>query len=253
MKSKLMNLKDAISLINDGDMVAIGGIGQNKVPIAAVLEIINQGKKNLHIVGREKGIDFDLLIGNGCVKTVSSAYVGLEQFGLAMNFRKAVENGEIEFLEHTCGSIINAIRAGAMGLPFIPIKGLFGSDLFKVRDDFKEITCPFTGEKLVAIPSINPDVAIIHCHEADEFGNVRIYGTRFEDVLMAKASKKVIVTVERIIPHSEIRKEPEKTTIPYFYITAIVKVPGGAKPTSLYGEYPVDIEGMKKLIERSKK
>ncbi len=249
MKSKLTTLKEAISVIKDGDMVAIGGIGQNKVPIEAVKEIVRQGKKNLHIVGREKGIDFEILIANGCVKKVSSAYVGLEEFGLANNFRKACENGEIEFLEHTCGSIINALRAGAMGIPFIPIKGLYGSDLLKVRKDFKEFVCPFTGEKLVLIPAINPDVCIIHAHESDEFGNIRSYGTRFEDVLMVKASKISIVTVERIIPQKEIRKEPEKTTIPYFYVNYVCEVPGGAKPTSLFGEYPVDREMMKKLIK----
>ncbi len=250
MKSKLMTLEEAISLIKDGDTVAIGGIGQNKVPMAAVMEIIRQKKKNLHIVGREKGIDFDLLIANGCVSKVSAAYVGLEEFGLAMHFRKSVENGEIEFLEHTCGSIINALRAGEMGIPFIPIKGVVGSDLFKVRKDFKLIKCPFTGETLVAVPAINPDVGIIHCQESDEFGNIRMYGSRFEDIIIAKASKKVIVTVEKIISNEEIRKEPEKTTIPYFYVTAVVECPNGAKPTSLYGYYPVDREEMKKLIEQ---
>ena len=249
MKSKLISLEKAISKINNGDVVALGGIGQNKVPMAAVFEIIKQGKKDLHIVGREKGIDFELLIKKGCVKKVSSAYVGLEEFGLAKYFRKGVENGEIEFLEHTCGSIINALRAGSMGIPFIPIKGLFGSDLFKVRDDFKEIECPFTGEKLVAIPSIVPDVGIIHCQEADEYGNVRMFGTLFEDIFIAKASKYTIVTVERIISNEEIRKEPEKTTIPYFYVDAVVECPGGAKPTSLFGYYPVDREMMKKLVK----
>jgi len=249
MRSKLMNLEEAVSKINDGSSVAIGGIGQNKVPMAAVMEIIRQGKKNLHIIGREKGIDFELLIRNGCVSKISSAYVGLEEFGLSKSFRSAVEKGEVKFLEHTCGSIINALRAGVMGIPFIPIKGLFGSDLFRVREDFKEITCPFTKEKLVAVPAINPDVGIIHCQEADEYGNVRIYGTLFEDIFIAKASKYTVVTVEKIISNDEIRKEPEKTTIPYFYVDAVVECPEGAKPTSLYGYYPVDREMMKKLIK----
>ena len=177
MRSKLINLKEAISKIKDGSSVAIGGIGQNKVPMAAVMEIIRQGKKNLHI------------------------------------------------------------------------KGLFGSDLFKVREDFKEITCPFTKERLVAVPAINPDVGIIHCQEADEYGNVRIYGTLFEDIFIAKASKYTIVTVEKIITNDEIRREPEKTTIPYFYVDAVVECPEGAKPTSLYGYYLVDREMMKKLIK----
>ncbi len=240
MQKKLTTLSEAISIIKNGDCVALGGVGRNKVPFKAVVEIIRQKKKNLYIIGREKGIDFDILIGAGIATKVSAAYIGLEEFGLALNFRKKVESGEIEFLEHTCGSVISGFRAGAMGIPFIPIKGIFGSDLFKVRDDFKEIKCPLTGEKLVAVPGINPDVAIIHAQEADEYGNVRIRGTRFEDELMVKAANKAIVTVEKIIPHEEIRENPELTTIPYFYVDKVVEVPKGAYPTSCYGYYSSD-------------
>jgi len=252
MKKKLTSLKEAISAIKDGSTLAIGGVGRNKVPFAAVLEIIRQKKKDLTIIGREKGIDFDLLIGAGLVKTASAAYVGLEEFGLAMNFRKSVEQGKLEFLEHTCGSVIAGFRAGAMGIPFIPIKGLYGSDLLKVREDFKEINCPITGEKLVAVPGINPDVAIIHAQEADEYGNVRIRGTRFEDELMVKAANMSIVTVEKIIPHEEIRNNPEMTTLPYFYVDYVVEVPKGAYPTSCYGYYTSDRDFMKKYQEALK-
>ncbi len=246
MQKKLTTLSEAINIIQDGDCVALGGVGRNKVPFKAVIEIIKQKKKNLFIIGREKGIDFDILIGTGVATKVSAAYVGLEEFGLALNFRKKVESGEIEFLEHTCGSVIAGFRAGAMGIPFIPIKGLYGSDLLKVREDFKEITCPITGEKLVAVPGINPDVAIIHAQEADEFGNIRIRGTRFEDELMVKSANKAIVTVEKIIPHEEIRNNPEMTTIPYFYVDKVVEVPKGAYPTSCYGYYPSDPSEVKK-------
>ena len=245
MQKKISSLSEAINIIQNGDTIAIGGVGRNKVPFKAVLEIIRQGKKNLFIIGREKGIDFDILIATGVANKVSAAYIGLEEFGLALNFRKKVESGEIEFLEHTCGSVISGFRAGAMGIPFIPIKGLYGSDLLKVREDFKEINCPITNEKLVAVPAITPDVAIIHAQEADEYGNVRIRGTKFEDELMVKAAKKAIVTVEKIIPHNDIRNNPDLTTIPYFYVDKIVELPKGAYPTSCYGYYesnPLEIK-----------
>jgi glutaconate CoA-transferase subunit A len=238
MQKKLTTLSDAIGIIKNGDCVALGGVGRNKVPFKAVIEIIRQNKKNLFIIGREKGIDFDILIGAEVATKVSAAYIGLEEFGLALNFRKKVESGEIEFLEHTCGSVISGFRAGAMGIPFIPIKGLYGSDLLEVREDFKEINCPITGEKLVAVPGINPDVAIIHAQESDEYGNVRIRGSKFEDELMVKSANKAIVTVEKIISHDEIRNNPDLTTIPYFYVDKVVELPKGAYPTSCYGYYP---------------
>ena len=237
MKSKLTTLSNAIAKVKDGFSVALGGVGRNKVPFAAVKELIKQKKKNLYLIGREKGIDFDILIGAGVASKVSAAYIGLEEYGLALNFRKKVESGELEFLEHTCGSVISGFRAGAMGIPFIPIKGIYGSDLLKVREDFKEIECPLTGEKLIAVPGISPDVAIIHAQEADEYGNIRIRGTRFEDELMIKSAEIAIVTVEKIIQHEEIRKNPELTTIPYFYVDSVVEVPKGAYPTSCYGYY----------------
>lgn len=252
MQSKLMTLSDAINLIKQGDSIALGGVGRNKTPFAAVKEIIKQQKKELYIIGREKGIDFDILIGANLVKKASAAYVGLEEYGLALNFRKKVESGELTFLEHTCGSVIAGFRAGAMGIPFIPIKGLYGSDLLKVREDFKEISCPLTGEKLVAVPAINPDVAIIHAQESDEYGNIRLRGTQFEDALMVKAAKISIVTVEKIIPHNEIRKNPELTTIPYFYVTAVVECPKGAFPTSCYGYYQSSREEMVKYAKAIK-
>ena len=252
MKKKLKNLTEAINLINNGDSVALGGVGRNKVPFAAVKEIIRQKKENLYLIGREKGIDFDVLIGAGIASKVSAAYIGLEEFGLALNFRKKVEAGELEFLEHTCGSVIAGFRAGAMGIPFIPIKGLYGSDLLKVREDFKEINCPITGEKLVAVPAINPDIAIIHAQEADEFGNIRIRGTRFEDELMVKSANTAIVTVEKIIPNEEIRNNPELTTIPYFYVDAVVEIPNGAKPASCYGYYESDKDEISKYAQAIK-
>jgi len=246
MQEKLMSLKEAVSkFISDGDIVAIGGVGRNRSPMAIIREIIRQKKKNLHIVGREKGMDFDLLIGAGCVKKVSFALVSLEEFGLAMNFRKKAEAGEIELDEHACDSVITSLRAAAMGLPFLPVRGMFGSDVFKVSKSMREITCPFTNEPLAAVKAILPDVSIIHAHQADKYGNVRLLGPPFEDILKAQAAKYTIVSVEEIIDHEEIRKNPYLTTIPYVYVSAVVHQPNGAWPTSCDHYYESDDEHIK--------
>ncbi len=241
MEEKLLSLQEAVSqYIHEGDVVAVGGVGRNRSPMALVREIIRQGKKNLHIVGREKGMDFDMLIGAGCVRKASFALVSMEEFGLAMNFRRKAQEGEIELDEHACNSVITSIRAAAMGLPYLPLRGMLGSDVLKVSKSLKEIECPFTGEKLVAVKAIKPDVTIIHAHQADKYGNIRLQGSPFEDILKAWAADRAIVTVEEIIDNEEIRSQPHLTSIPYIYVTAVVHVPQGAWPTSCDSYYDSD-------------
>ena len=251
MKEKLMDVKEAIGLIKEGDVLAIGGVGRNRSPMALGREIIRQRIGRLHLVGREKGMDFDLLIGAGLVRKVTAAYVGLEEFGLAPNFRRAVETGELEMNEQTCGSVITSLRAGSMGLPFLPMKGLLGSDLMRVHEDFKLIDCPFTGEKLVAVPAINPDWAIIHAQRGDCYGNIQLKGSFFEDALMVKAAKRSIVSVEEIVPHERIKEAPEETTLPYFLVEAIVEIPHGAHPTSCHLYYGSDREHIGEYAQKA--
>ena len=253
MERRLMDLSEAVSrFVSDGDVVAIGGVGRNRCPMELVREVIRQNKRDLHILGREKGMDFDMLIGAGCVKKVSFALVSLEEFGLAPNFRRRAEAGEIELDEHACGTIINSIRASAMGIPCIPVKGMIGSDVLRHSKTIKEFICPFTGEKMVLVKALNPDVALIHAHRADEYGNVQLLGSPWEDVYMAKGAKKVIVSVEEIIPHEEIKANPHATTIPYFYVSAVVHAPKGAYPTSCDEYYDSDDGHIKEYAKLSK-
>ncbi len=253
MKEKLCSLQEAVATyVHDGDVVAIGGVGRNRAPMALVREVIRQGKKNLHIVGREKGMEFDMLIGAGCVKKVSFALVSLEEFGLAMNFRRKAQAGEIELDEHACNSVITSLRAASMGLPFLPLRGMFGSGVFEVSKNLKEIECPFTGERLAAVRAIKPNVTLIHAHQADKYGNVRIMGSPFEDILKAWAAEKTIVTVEEIIDNDEIRNNPQLTSIPYIYIDAVVHQPKGAWPASCDSYYDSDIEEIKAYAQAIK-
>lgn len=253
MQEKLMDLREAVSrFIKDGNTVAIGGCGRNRSPMALIREVIRQNKKDLHIVGREKGMDFDILIGANCVKKVSFAMVSLEEFGLAMNFRRKIEKGEVKVDEHACYSIISALRAAKMGVSFLPIGGMLESDVLKVSKSMKEINCPFTGQRLVAVKAIKPDVVLIHAHGADKYGNIITVGSLFEDVLMAQAAERTIVTVEEILSSEEIRKNPYLTTIPYIYVTALVHKPKGAWPTSCNAFYDSDDEHIKLYAQAAK-
>ncbi len=252
MEERLTNLKEAVSLIKEGDIVAIGGVGRNRAPMALVREIVRQGIGHLHLVGREKGMDFDVLIGAGLVRKVTAAYIGLEELGLAPNFRRWVEAGQLEMDEQTCGSVINSLRAGSMGIPFLPVKGLWGSELMRVHQDFKPIECPFTGERLIALPAINPDVALVHAQKADKYGNIQLKGSLFEDALMAKAAKRVIVSVEEIVPLEQIKENPEETSIPYFLVDAVVELPRGAHPTSCYLYYASDRQHIQEYARKAR-
>ena len=143
--------------------------------------------------------------------------------------------------------MIAALRAGAYGIPFMPVGGMWGSDLLELRPDFFQImNSPFGDEKVVTVKALVPDWAIIHVHEADEFGNARIIGSEFQDALLARAAKKTIITAERIVDTESFRKNPESTNVPHFLVEAVVLAPKGARPGICFGEYEtVDAGGMK--------
>ena len=158
--------------------------------------------------------------------------------------------------EGACQPIIAGLRAAAMGLPSIPIKGMLGSDLLTISEVIgsqKQIEDPFTGEKMIAVRAIEPDVAIIHAQKSDEFGNVRIEGPLYEDVIKAKAAKKVIVTVEELITNSEIRKMPEATTLPHFIVDSVVETPKGAYPCSCFNYYNVEYDHIQEYLKAAAK
>jgi glutaconate CoA-transferase subunit A len=238
--TKLVSLEEAISAIPDGAIVALSGNTLHRAPGAAVHEIIRQGRQDLELVKTAGAYDVDVLCGTGCVAAVSAGFVGFENvFGLAPRYRRAVESGVVEVREHACYSVIAGLRAAIQGVPFMPIGGMKGSDVLAARG-FRTVTDPYSGQSVVAIPRLQPDVAIIHVQEATPNGDARIFGSRFEDVLMAKAARRVIVTCERLVESSLLAQQPELTTIAGFLVNAIVEVPGGAWPNSCYGYYDYD-------------
>ncbi len=168
---------------------------------------------------------------------VDVAYViGLEARGLSPHARRVLESGEVECTEWSNYTLAVRFKAAAMGLPFLPARSLLGTDTFG-RSAACVITCPFTGEKLAAIPALYPDVAAIHVHEADRYGNCRIQGTSVADLELARAARRLIVSCERLVPEEEIRRDPTRTAIPFYCVDAVCEVPYGSYPGNMPYEY----------------
>lgn len=241
-KDKQTSLAAAIATVQHGDRIALGGNTLHRGPGAAVHELIRQEKRGLEIVKTAGAYDIDLLCAAGCAAAISAGFVGYETpFGMAQGYRRAVETGAVEAREHACATVIAGLRAAIQGVPFMPVAGLQGSDLPAARG-FVEMADPYTGQHVFVIPALMPEVAIIHVQEADAQGNGRIVGTRFEDVLMAQAARRVILTAERIVNGATFEAAPESVAIPGFLVEAVVEAPRGAWPFSCTPDYSYDAE-----------
>lgn len=246
--NKLLDLAAAVAMVNDGDTVAFGGNVLYRSPIAAVKELIRQDKKDLHLVKTAIAYEVDLLCAAGAASRVTAGFVGYEgEFGLCRWYRKGVELATVRADENACYSVITALRGAAYGVPFLPIRGMLGSDLLDAVG-FRKVTCPYTGEELVAIRAIAPDVAFLHVQKADEMGNGCIIGPTYEDTVIARAAKKLVLTAEEIVPSSYFSEDPNRASIPAVLTTAVVKAPGGAKPCAVSGCYDMDREELRAFL-----
>jgi len=255
LTDKLTTVAEAVArLVHDGDYLAIGGFGAARLPMAVCHEILRQGKQNLRFAGHTATHDFQVLCagnltGRGkLLAKVDVAYVlGLEARGLSPHARRVLESGEVECVEWSNYTLAVRFKAAAMGLPFLPARSLLGTDTFR-HSAAKVIECPFTGEKLIALPALYPDVSSIHVHEADRYGNCRIRGTTVADLELARASKRLIITCERLIANDEIRRDPTRTVIPFFCVDAVCEVPYGSYPGNMPYEYFSDEEHLRRWL-----
>ena len=257
---KVTSLADAVRrFIHDGAHVSFGGFTVNRQPMAVAYEIIRQGITGLHVYMHSGGQAFDPLVGAGCVRAVELAYGANGRFApTCVRFRKAVERGEILVEDYTNYQMTLRFQAGAMGVPFLPVRSGMGTDIVErwgfdaemrqgdprlpnrkliVFDD------PFAEgdpEPVVLVPAVNPDVTVIHAQQADTQGTVRIVGLTFADVEQARAARCVIVTCEELVEPEVVRAEPDRNQIPFFVVDAVVHVPYGAHPTACYGFYDYD-------------
>lgn len=246
--SKVTTTKKAVAEhIHDGDCVYIGGY-ICRTPFSMIHEIIRQRKKDLTITRSNAADDFDMLIGAGVVKRFIATFLSLGFFGLGRCYRRSIEKGiphKIEVEEYTNLSLPTMLMAGAMGMPFAPVRDMAGSDLLNVKsfmgdDKYKIIESPFDGTPTVLVPALNPDVAIIHVQQADESGNAQIWGIAGDCKFGANAAKKVIVSCERIVSRDVVGKDPSRTIVPDFKVVAVVEEPFGSHPGYTPGFYDTD-------------
>lgn len=238
---KHLSLQQAIAeFVKDGQTLAMEGF-THLIPFAAAHEIIRQGRKNLTLMRMTPDIIYDQLIGMGCVSRLIFSWGGNPGVGSLHRLRDAVEKhwpGPLELDERSHAAMAAAYQAGASGLPFAMLAGFVGSDLPSVNPNIRHIDCPFTGQRLAAVPALTPDVSIIHAQMADKAGNVLLQGITGVQKEAALAGREVIVTVEDVV--DDLDAPQNAVILPSWVVSAVVKVPGGAHPSYVHGIYDRD-------------
>ncbi len=238
LREKVTSLEAAAALVPDGASVGIGGSTLSRTPLAMIWALIRAGRRDLHCVRSISSSEGELLFAAGASRHLLTSWFSLGiVWGVSRIMRAYVEFGRARFEEWSHLAIGMRFRAGAMGVPFLPMRSMLGSDVIAQLPDTRVIDCPFTGDKLVLAPALNPDVALIHVQRCDAFGNAQIDGLPFMDLDLAMAANRVILTTERIVSNDQIRRRPDHTKIPFFAVDAVVEVPFGAAPHECYGLY----------------
>ncbi len=240
MIEKISNINETIkNNITNNDTIFIGGFG-HLIPFFLSHELIRQNKKDLTICRSGADILFDQLIAAKIIKKVIFGYIGNPSIGLSHSFNRAYKSKKIEVEEWTNQSMILRFHAARMGVSYLPSKILQIGDKPPSIDYLQSTSCPYTGNIYSAIPSLKPDVALIHAQKADKYGNVQMWGIDGDTIEGALASDKIIVSVEKIIDNETLKLSPEKTVIPSHRVTSIVEVPFGAYPSYVSGFYSRD-------------
>ncbi len=254
LKDKTTSAKEAVSqYVHDGDFIASGGFGHIRVSMAIIYEIIRQKKRNLSMAGKTSVHDLDVLIGAGCVNRVEAAYsFGHELRGLSPASRRMVESGQCRVIaENSNAGYQWRWLAAMMGLSFIPSRNLLGTDTGNYSC-CKVVTDPFNGKPINLIPAAYPDVAFIHVHRCDIYGNAQIDGILVEDFELSRCARRLIITTEEIIDNEIIRKEPWRTSIPFFVVDAVIETPFGSHPCEMPEMYYYDEDQIAEWLKLSK-
>jgi glutaconate CoA-transferase subunit A len=252
--AKLTTLAEAVATIPSGSHVALSGFAITRCTMAFAREVIRQGIKNLTVSQCVGAMDADLLVGAGAVERIIYGGGSLDRFGRLAWVNRGIEDGTLKAEEYSSLSIAFRYLAGSLGLPFIPIRSLAGSDLMKrlQAQDASQIAMvndPFTGGQWLALKPLLPDVSIVQVQIADDEGNAWILGPRWDNAEQVKASKRTIVIAEEIVSTEVIRRESERTVIPGFLVSHVVEMPFAAHPTSVYRSYDYDAEQIEAYVE----
>jgi len=256
VEDKRISLKEAVRLVSDGSHLFWGGFGFQRPPMAFAYELVRQKKRDLTIYTCGSEMDIDILSGARVVSRYELAFYAIEGIGLVPNIQRRVREGAIEIEDYSNLAMVLRFFGGALGVPFMPLKSMLATDML-AKKRFREkkaevINCPFTGEKVVLVPSVRPDFSIVHASRVDREGNVQIDGISGEDVEGARAGKKVIVTAEEIVDTEFIRSQPDQTIIPNIYVTYVVECPWGSHPMMVYNYYDYDMEHVRMYYEQCK-
>lgn len=238
--TKLIPLSEAVSqFVHDGDTVYAAGF-THLIPFAAGHEIIRQRRRNLTLARATPDLIYDQMVAAGCARKVIFSYMGNPGVGSLRIVRTELEAGRLEWEEYSHFGMISRLQAGAAGLPFMPMNQTGAVDLERANPMIKRVTDPYTGREVIAVPALNPDVAIVHVQRADKDGNAHLWGIVGEQKEVAFASKRVILTTEEIVDEAVIRSDPNRTLIPGFIVSAVCQVPGAAHPSYAQGYYDRD-------------
>ena len=247
---KLTTIEGAAARVQDGDHVAFGGCLFSRTPLALVRALLRRHPKGLTISRNLMCYEGEWCMVAGAVDKVVTSWMGIGlPWGLSKIVREYVESGRVPMEEWSHLALGLRYRAAAMGVPFLPSLTMMGSSLVDVGGS-KTIDCPYTGEKLLAVPALFPDVAMLHVHRADRFGNCQIDGYPHMDADLAKAAATVLVTAEAIVPEDDIRLHPDRTLVPGFMVDALVHVPYGSYPHECYGLYDAEPDHFSAYVER---
>jgi len=250
LREKVVSLEEAASFVHDGDSVGIGGSTMSRTPMGLIWALIRAKRQKLSCSRCITSSDGDLLYGSGASEHIVTSWFSQGiLWGVSKVMRHYVETGKARYDEWSHLAMGMRFRAGAMGVPFIPIRSMLGSDVLEQRPEAKEMDCPFTGEKLLLVPALNPDVALIHVQRCDPYGNAQIDGLQFMDIDLAMAASRVILTTERIVSNDQIRRAPDQTKIPFFAVDAVVELPFGSAPHECYGAYEPMMRHMEYYVE----
>ena len=256
VEDKRITLKEAVRLIPDGAHLFWGGFGFQRPAMALAHELVRQSKRGLTIYTCGSEMDIDILCGAKVTSRLELAFFAIEGIGLVPNIQRRIREQTIEIEDYSNLAMALRFLGGALGVPFMPLKSMLATDILaKKRFRAKKaevIDCPFSGEKVVLVPSVRPDFSIVHASRVDCEGNVQIDGIKGEDVEGARAGKKLIVTAEEIVDTEFIRSRPDQTVIPNIYVTHVVECPWGSFPMMVYNYYDYDMEHIRTYYDQCK-
>jgi glutaconate CoA-transferase subunit A len=239
---KRLTLTELVAAIAPGQSIAFGGGGLQRKPMAAVKAIAASALTDIPVISYLGGPEVDLLIGLGKVRSLAFAFVGFDAYGLAPNFRKAREAGTLDVIEYSEATMLAAFEAAAKRLPFIPTRFGLGTAIMTTRSSpLKPFTCPISGETLVAVPALKPDIAIVHVNEADRAGNAVIHSDAFTDPLLVRAARKTFLTAERVVDRLPATQSRRSTFISRMWVSGVIEAPRGAGLTVVYPDYGLDL------------